>query len=319
MALMRTTLVYFDFAARFGSIRKAADVLHVASSAVNRQLLLLEEEMGVPLFERLPRGIKPTAAGEILLANVRRWNREAMLLKQEIGSLRDGVRGTIRIAAAETFTEDVLPRAMTKLQSHFPHVDYTLISGDNHRITSELLAKEADVVLAYDVSEKIKAEVVHTVVEPIGIIATPDHPLSGRTVLTLAECARYPLIAPGRDWLTNSGLNVLFQGDHALGRIVAYAERPGILKALVRAGLGIAFLSSLGVEKEVSEGKLVWIPLEKSVIEPARITMLVPKGRVLPGYLSAFVDVLKDEFMDYVRVNTRSLSAQVARPKRSTS
>lgn len=242
--LMRTSLRYFDVACRSGSIRKAAEQLHVASSAVNRQLLLLEEEFGVELFDRLPRGIRPTQAGEVLLGHVRRWNRESLLLKQEIGSLRDGVRGTIRIAAAETFTEDVLPRAMTKLQVHYPHVDYTLISGDNHRITAELLAKDADVVLAYDVSENIRAEIVHSAAEPIGIIATPDHPLASHSVLTLGQCAPYPLIAPGREWLTNSGLNVLFQNENMPGRIIAYAERPGILKALVRAGLGIAFLSS---------------------------------------------------------------------------
>jgi DNA-binding transcriptional LysR family regulator len=313
--LLRTALRYFDVACRLGSIRKAADQLHVASSAVNRQLLILEEEFGVELFERLPRGIRATQAGEVLLAHVRRWSRESLLLKQEIGSLRDGVRGTIRIAAAETFTEDVLPRAMAKLQARYPHVDYTLISGDNHRITSELLAKDADVVLAYDVSDNIRAEIVHTAAEPIGIIATPDHPLASHSVLTLGQCALYPLIAPGREWLTNSGLNVLFQNEQSLGRIIAYAERPGILKALVRAGLGIAFLSSLGVEKEVAEGKLVWLPLAKGVIEPARVTMLVPKGRPLPSYLAAFVEMLKTEFIDYVRVNTRSTSSVVRSAK----
>ena len=313
--MVRTGLRYFEFACRLGSIRKAADKLHVASSAVNRQLLLLESEFGVELFERLPRGIRPTAAGDVLLGHVRRWNRESVLLRQEIGSLRDGVRGTIRIAAAETFTEDVLPRAMTKLQAQYPHVDFTLISGDNGRITNELLTKDADVVLVYDASENIRAEIIETASEPIGIIATPDHPLASRSVLTLEDCAEYPLIAPGSDWLTNSALNRLFQQSDALGRIVAYAERPGILKALVRAGLGIAFLSSLGVEKEVSEGKLIWLPLANGVLEPARITLMAPKGRPHPSYLSAFIAILRAEFLDYVRVNTRSGSGVAGRKR----
>lgn len=312
MALLRTALLYFDAAARHGSIRKAAETLHVASSAINRQLIMLEEEFGIELFERLPRGIRPTAAGEVLLGHIRRWNRETTLLKQQIGSLRDGVRGTIRIAAAETFTEHVLPRAMAKLHARFPHVDYTLISGDNQRITNELLTKDADVVLAYDVSENIRAEIVYTVNEPIGVVMTPDHPLARRQVLSLSDCASYPLIAPGRDWLLHSGLNVLFQGDHSLGRVVAHAERPGILKALVRTGMGIAFLSSLGVEKEVGEGLLMWVPLAKGTIEPARISMLVPRGRVLPSYLTAFVEVLKSEFADYVAVNRRSAAPSAA-------
>lgn len=312
MALLRTALLHFDTAIRHGSIRKAAESLHVASSAINRQLLLLEEELGIELFERLPRGIRPTAAGEVLLGHIRRWNRESALLKQEIGSLRGGVRGTIRIAAAETFTEHVLPGAMTKLHQRFPHVDYTIISGDNQRITNELLAKDADVVLAYDVSDNVRAETVYTVSEPIGVIMTQDHPLARRSVVSLSDCADYPLIAPGRDWLSHSGLNVLFQGNYPLGQVIAHAERPGILKALVRAGLGIAFLTSLGVEKEVSEGALAWVPLSEGTIEPARISMLIPGGRVHPSYLAAFIEVLKNEFMDYVAVNKRSAAPTVA-------
>lgn len=304
MALLKTSLIHFDAAIRHGSIRKAAESLHVASSAMNRQILQLEFEMGVELFERLPRGIRPTAAGGVLLAYIRRWNREASLVKQEIGSLRGGIRGTIRIAAAETFTEDALPRAMTQLQAQFPHVDYTLISGDNHRITNELLAKEADIVLAYDVGSHIRAERVHSITEPIGVITAPDHPLSHRPEATLADIAQWPLIAPGDDWLRHSGLKLLFDGEQALGRIVARAERPGILKALVRSGLGIALLSWLGAEKEVAEGKLAWVPLADGIMEPARISMLLPRGRVQPVYMMVFIEILKRELIDFLQVNT---------------
>lgn len=125
MALTRTALRYFDEAIRHGSIRKAADHLHVASSAVNRQLLQLEAEMDVRLFERLPRGIRATAAGEVVLGYLRRWNREAVSLNRDLAALRGGVRGTIRIAASESFTDELLPRAMHELQSRFPQVDFS--------------------------------------------------------------------------------------------------------------------------------------------------------------------------------------------------
>ena len=69
-------LRYFDHVARHGSIRKAAEALHVVSSALNRRILDLEAELGSPLFERLPRGVRPTAAGELFLNYVRRSMRE---------------------------------------------------------------------------------------------------------------------------------------------------------------------------------------------------------------------------------------------------
>lgn len=64
-------LLYIDEIARCGSIRKAAARLNVASSAVNRQILALEDELGVPLFERLPRGLRLTAAGELCVEHTR--------------------------------------------------------------------------------------------------------------------------------------------------------------------------------------------------------------------------------------------------------
>lgn len=174
MALTRTALRYFDEAIRHGSIRKAADHLHVASSAVNRQLLQLEAEMDVKLFERLPRGIRATAAGEVVLGYLRRWNREAVSLNRDLAALRGGVRGTIRIAASESFTDEMLPRAMHELQARFPQVDFSLISGDNYLITSQLLARDADVVLAFDVSADVRAEVAATITSPLGVITLPE-------------------------------------------------------------------------------------------------------------------------------------------------
>ena len=88
MSIIKTGLLYFDQAIRAGSIRRAAESLKIASSAVNRQLLQLEDELGVELFERLPRGIRPTAAGEALLNYVRQWGRDEVQLQQELGRLQ---------------------------------------------------------------------------------------------------------------------------------------------------------------------------------------------------------------------------------------
>ena len=304
MQLLKTSLRYFESAIRLGSIRKAADQLHVASSAVNRQLLLLEQEMGVELFERLPRGIRPTVAGQALLTQIKRWDRETTLLMQEIGGRSEGVRGTIRIAISESFFDNILPRAMARLQAHFPRVDHIVMSGDTYRMINELLTQDADVVIAYDVGSNIRVDIVHSEIDPIGVIVAPGHPLENHASLSLEDCTRYPVVAPGGHWLSVGRLNALFQGEHEFEQIVAHAERPSMVTALVKAGLGIAFMSSLGVRTEVSEGKLIWIPLEPGVIEPSRVTMLGPRRRPLPSYLSLFIEILKAEFIDFARLNS---------------
>ncbi|MER6899990.1 LysR family transcriptional regulator, partial [Amycolatopsis sp. NPDC000740] len=79
-------LQYIDEVARLGSIRAAGARLHVAPSAINRQILLLEAELGQPLFDRLPRGMRPTPAGEALLAHVRRTLQQ---YRETVADIRD--------------------------------------------------------------------------------------------------------------------------------------------------------------------------------------------------------------------------------------
>ncbi|MDI7066543.1 LysR family transcriptional regulator, partial [Klebsiella pneumoniae] len=91
-------LRYLDEVARSGSIRGAGEKLHIAPSAINKHLLLLEEEIGEPLFERLPRGLRPTPAGEILLAHVRRTILEYRQVEAEIRDLKTLQKGEVIIA-----------------------------------------------------------------------------------------------------------------------------------------------------------------------------------------------------------------------------
>ena len=299
MQMLRKALLYFDQAVRDGSIRKAADNLHIASSAIDRQLLQLEAEMGVELFIRLPRGIRPTAAGEALLGYVRRWNREAGLLAQEVGRLKGGMRGTIRIAAAESLTHDAIPRAMTRLQDKFPLVDFKLISGDNYKVKSELLARDADVICAFDTPDTGPTTTIATMKAPVGVVCTPDHPLAASEVIALSDCVKYPAIAPDEAWLAHSSLRELFSPERLPLRIVVRAERIGILTSIVQAGMGFTFLSRVGLTRDIAEGRLVWRPLAPGTIKPTSISVLVQRGRVQPLYVSAFLDLLKEELESY--------------------
>ena len=83
-------LSYVDEVARVGSIRQAADRLHIAPSAVNRRILDIEEELGTPLFERLPRGVRLTAAGELFVAYIRSRPKKERSADRPLFSATDG-------------------------------------------------------------------------------------------------------------------------------------------------------------------------------------------------------------------------------------
>ncbi len=292
--MLRRRLVYFDSAARHGSIRKAADAMNVASSAVNRQILMLERDMGVPLFERLPRGIRPTAAGEVLLGYIRRWGSEERALVNEIESLKQGVRGTLRIAAAESICETILPEALIALSRRYPLIDFRIVSGDNARLTSELLTQNADIVVAFDMVEHERADVVQMISTPLGIVARKDHPIASCAVAGFADYAPHPFVLPGDEWLRHSSVRKLLEGRNAPPHVVARAERPGILKGLVRAGLGIAFLTRLGSEQNEPGSDLAWVPLAAGIAEPALVALMVPRERASPIGRMVLADIVKE-------------------------
>ena len=93
-------LRYLDVVARVGSIRKAATVLNVASSAINRQIIALEEELGEPLFERMPRRLRLTATGEVLIEHVRATLKAHTHTLERIEAMRGLHRGTITLATS---------------------------------------------------------------------------------------------------------------------------------------------------------------------------------------------------------------------------
>ena len=95
-------LKYFLEVARHGSIRKAAQNLFVASSAVNRQILRLEEELGTELFDRVPSGMRLNAAGERLQQHVRGTLHDFHLMRTELDALKGERKGHVSVAAMDS-------------------------------------------------------------------------------------------------------------------------------------------------------------------------------------------------------------------------
>ena len=190
---------YVDAVARHGSIRKAAAALHIVSSALNRRILDLEGEMGAPLFERLPRGVRPTAAGELYLAYVRRSIRELEQVGAQIEGLRRLLRGRVRLAVAESVTGYMLPTAIARFQTQHPNVTFHVRIDGPKGIAEALASDDADLILTHDPLERPQISVIASAHQPFCALVAPDHPLAGRTSLRLRDCVAYPIAMPDND------------------------------------------------------------------------------------------------------------------------
>jgi DNA-binding transcriptional LysR family regulator len=183
-----TIFSYLDAVAHHGSIRKAAEALHIASSALNRRVLDLEAEVGSPLFERLPRGVRATAAGELLLAYVRRSLKELRLVEAQIDGLRGLVHGRVRIAVAESVTGRMLPDAIAEYHGRHPGVGFSVRVGGPKEISAALLRDRADLILTHEQAEDAEIEILAETHQPLCVLVAPEHPLAARASLRLREC-----------------------------------------------------------------------------------------------------------------------------------
>jgi DNA-binding transcriptional LysR family regulator len=286
-------LIYVDGVARHGSIRKAAEALHVASSALNRRILDLEKDLGCDLFERLPRGVRPTAAGELFIDYVRRAISDLNTVTSRIEQLRGVVRGQIKIAAVESVAGDFLPRAITLFQSTHPRVRFEVTIGAPESLLQLLIEDQADLILTHTAISDRNVSIAVSTRWPFFALVASGHPLASKPEIRLRDCLRYP-IALGDQTLAGRALI-----ERALEK-ASFTIEPSLISNSVEAMKAFSLLNS-GVcfqfrppgTRTVEPSGMVAIPVTDPPLPSAQLLLATRRGRVLPFAAAAFVERLR--------------------------
>lgn len=287
-------LAYVDAVARHGSIRKAADALNVASSALNRQILDLEQDLGSALFERLPRGVRLTAAGEVFLAYARQAISELKTVQSQVEQLRGLVRGQVGIAAVESVAGELLPSAVTQFQAAHRNVRFNVRIGAPEELVAALIEDRVDLILTHYPPPKKNVTIVAVAEQALCALMVADHPLAGRDDLRLRDCLAYPL-ALGDATLAGRALieQVLAQASFELDpRLVSNSVET--MKAFARMNRGVCFQFRKPGKAHVAPGDMIALPLIDAPLLQARLYLATRRGRVLPIAAAAFVELLKN-------------------------
>ena len=289
-------LTYVDAVARHGSIRKAADTLNVASSALNRQILELESDLGSALFERLPRGVRPTAAGEIFLAYVRQAISELKAVESQVEQLRGLVRGHISVAAVDSVAGELLPAAISEFQADHPNVRFNVHIGARDELVSALIADQADLILTHYPPSKKHATIAAIAQQTVCAHVAPDHPLARREELRLRDCISYPLA------LCDSTLALRVLIEQVLAE-ASFDLDPHIvsnsfetMSTFARENRGIYFQFRKPGKGPFRSGDMVAVPLIDAPLLQAKLFLATRRGRVLPIAAATFVERLRDSW-----------------------
>src|ERR1700748_2159745 len=195
-AMINAGLRYFAAVARSGSIRGAAEELHVAQSALSRQIHKLEGELGVPLFERHARGVELTSAGEILLNFAQTSLRQVDKVRSETDALKGLRRGTVHIYAIESLVPHPLPQVIARFSRRYPGINFVISIAGSDRVVAAVREGRADIGFTFYAPPDPELAMAFKVRAPLIAAMSAQHPLSGKSRVSLAECAAYPIAAP---------------------------------------------------------------------------------------------------------------------------
>lgn len=295
MHIHARSLKYFDMIRRCGSIREAARRLHVASSAINRQLLQLEEEMGTPLFERMPGGLQLTAAGELFSRHVITVLQDEQRLLGELEMLKGIRRGSLSVISVEGLNADLMPTVLEQMLTRYPTIRVEVRSAGSAQTAAAVVEGDADVAVGFshERSEALRQCAVGRFA--LGAVVRADHPLARLPHVSFAECARYPLILAAPALSVHALMKPVIAHHKRALTVLLETASVELAKTLAGRGIAVAFQTRIGLEREIAEGRLAHVPLRAPGPLVSDLGIYVRAGRTLPAVLDAFIRLMAEE------------------------
>ncbi len=283
----------FCFAAKTGSISKAADQLYLSQPSVSLQIQALERELNTMLFERRGPKIRLTPDGQALL-------EIAQPMVESMDSLRDTFAekcgdlnsGYLNIAAGESTILYILPKYLKQFSDKYPGVRIRLHNVTGADGMAMLRADEADFAVGSmldmpdDVSYYPVFEFNPTLITPL------HHPLADRDHVSLEDIAQYDLILPPRYLSTWGLVKSVFQQYNIPHKVTLEAGGWEVIKKYVEMGLGISIVTDICLEEN---DRIATIPV-KEYFPTRSYGIVLRRGKFIPAQAKRFIELLAPNF-----------------------
>jgi DNA-binding transcriptional LysR family regulator len=287
-----TALYYFNEVAKAGSFRKAADRIFVAASAINRQVVNLEEEIEAPLFERGRgrTGVKLTAAGEILLHHIRTINGELNSAKAQIDALKGLKRGNVRMGVNEGIVRELLQDTLTPFNANHPGVTFEIYVAASPKLVQMTLSDEIDFAIAYSVFVEPALQ-EHARRQMGSCIMVPrDHPLAKKSSVHLTDCAQYGFIMPHESLALRSTIDRMFASANVKPKIAMTTDSYELARCAASAGLGVAIVVQYSLGLDPHYPQAAFVPIRDRSVKKQVMSCWTRRGRHLSAASLALLE-----------------------------
>jgi DNA-binding transcriptional LysR family regulator len=286
-------LRYVDEVARVGSIRQAAERLHVAPSAVNRRIQDIEDELGTPVFERLPRGMRLTAAGELFVRYIRGRAADLERVRSEIEELQGLRRGSVRLVASQALAPRFLPGVISDFRKTHPLVAFDIHIGDHVQAAGALRSFATDLALVFNLAPEADIQRAIVVEQKLMAILHARHPLAAGSAssLRLRDCAEYPVVLPNRDTGGRQLLERFLARSSTKLNGMVESNSFEFLRGCLEDRRSISFQMAIGAA--LDDGHIVARDIEDRGFPRGELVLASLRGRRLPVIAYAFAEFLR--------------------------
>jgi DNA-binding transcriptional LysR family regulator len=291
-------LRYIDAIARAGSIRKAAETLAITSTALNRRVLAMEEELGAPIFERLPRGVRLSAAGEILLHHIRAQLSDMERVKSQIADLAGERRGHVSIACSQALLPYFLPEQIAAYRNVHPAVTFGVHLRDRAAAEKALGDLSADLALVFEPVRLADLQILLTVRQAVHAIMRANHPLAQQTTVRLRDCLRFPVALPTAPYGVRSLLELAVQRTSLRLQPAIESDSFEFLRHQALAEDLITFQIAIGLPVNSHFQGLVSPRIDERDVPPGILYVSQLRGRALPVAAARFANQMLGAFAE---------------------
>ena len=278
----------FASVAEHGSLTRAARELNVSQPAISKQLGDLEQDLGTQLVDRLPRGVRLTEAGEVLLTHAQRILQAERAAQQDLRDLRGLGRGKLSVGASTTVGSYLVPSLMGELHRQHPGVQLDLTIANTATVQSAVLENSCDVGLIEGFVSSDLLAVETLIADDMVGIAAPSHPALRQAPLRAAALRDLPLLMREQGSGSREVIEAALRKRALDVTPVMSLGSTEAIKSAVIHGLGIAIVSRLTVEHELQTKRLVELTFSDLHIR-RDLYLVALKGKRHSPAASAFI------------------------------
>lgn len=251
------SLKCFVWVAELGSISRAAKELAIVQPALSRHIQRLEEELGVTLFTRLPRGVQLTTSGRQFLEYARSILRQLEDAKREVSTSAARLRRQVVLGLPGSLTPVVIPGCLERFQRDLPEVWVRVVEGSSTLLYDRLLSGHLDVAVLSNPQSTKLLRVDPLFAEPI-VVLTPPDPSGSKRVYTMAEVIGIPL------WLTTGLRRILDEQFGRFGKktlVASEIDSIETIRRLLLRGSGVTMMPVSIFRDDIESGRLSAFPV----------------------------------------------------------